>query len=139
MAFSKKLKELREGKGLSQEELALKLNIPRSSITHYENSDDRLPRKSRLLEIADFFNVSVDFLLSDAKKEIQLSKKEERDIARDLERTLEQLDNSEDALMFDGEPIDDDTKELIRMSLEKSMRMAKKMAKQKFTPNKYKK
>lgn len=55
MAFSKKLKELREGKGLSQEELALKLNIPRSSITHYENSDDRLPRKSRLLEIADFF------------------------------------------------------------------------------------
>ncbi|EEK41996.1 XRE family transcriptional regulator [Bacillus cereus] len=139
MAFSKKLKELREGKGLSQEELALKLNIPRSSITHYENSDDRLPRKSRLLEIADFFNVSVDFLLSDAKEEIQLSKKEERDIARDLERTLEQLDNSEDALMFDGEPIDDDTKELIRMSLEKSMRMAKKMAKQKFTPNKYKK
>lgn len=70
-----------------------------------------------------FFNVSVDFLLSDAKEEIQLSKKEERDIARDLERTLEQLDNSEDALMFDGEPIDDDTKELIRMSLEKSMRM----------------
>ncbi|ACJ81635.1 MULTISPECIES: helix-turn-helix domain-containing protein [Bacillus cereus group] len=139
MAFSKKLKELREGKGLSQEELALKLNIPRSSITHYENSDDRLPRKSRLLEIADFFNVSVDFLLSDSKEEIQLSKKEERDIARDLERTLEQLDNSEDALMFDGEPIDDDTKELIRMSLEKSMRMAKKMAKQKFTPNKYKK
>lgn len=65
MSFSMKLKELRESKGLSQEELAAKLNIPRSSITHYENSADRLPRKSRLLEIANFFDVSVDFLLNE--------------------------------------------------------------------------
>ncbi|PGT60351.1 transcriptional regulator [Bacillus cereus] len=139
MAFSKKLKELREGKGLSQEELALKLNIPRSSITHYENSADRLPRKSRLLEIANFFNVSIDFLLSDSKEKTQLIEKEERDIARDLEKTLEQLENSEDALMFDGEPIDEHTKEMIRIALENSMRMAKQLAKQKFTPDKHKK
>ncbi|EDX65630.1 helix-turn-helix domain protein [Bacillus cereus NVH0597-99] len=69
----------------------------------------------------------------------KLSKKEERDIARDLKKTLEELENSEDALMFDGEPIDDHTKEMIRISLENSMRMAKQLAKQKFTPNKYKK
>ncbi|PGB48651.1 helix-turn-helix domain-containing protein [Bacillus toyonensis] len=83
MAFSAKLKELRESRGLSQEELAAKLNIPRSSITHYENSDDRLPRKSRLLEIANFFSVSVDFLLSD---ESVLTKKNE--INHNLEKTL---------------------------------------------------
>ncbi|WP_074554579.1 helix-turn-helix domain-containing protein [Bacillus cereus] len=83
MAFSAKLKELRESRGLSQEELAAKLNIPRSSITHYENSDDRLPRKSRLLEIANFFNVSVDFLLSE---ESDLTKKNE--INHNLEKTL---------------------------------------------------
>ncbi|ACK91579.1 TPA: helix-turn-helix domain-containing protein [Bacillus nitratireducens] len=81
----------------------------------------------------------IGYLEHKSTDKITLSPKEERDIAKDLERTLEDLDNSEDALMFDGEPIDDDTKELIRMSLEKSMRMAKKMAKQKFTPNKYKK
>ncbi|MBZ8120543.1 helix-turn-helix domain-containing protein [Bacillus thuringiensis] len=83
MAFSAKLKELRESRGLSQEELAAKLNIPRSSITHYENSDDRLPRKSRLLEIANFFSVSVDFLLSE---ESALTKKNELD--HNLESTL---------------------------------------------------
>ncbi|MGN4715645.1 helix-turn-helix domain-containing protein [Bacillus cereus group sp. MYBK226-2] len=83
MAFSAKLKELRESKGLSQEELAAKLNIPRSSITHYENSNDRLPRKSRLLEIANFFDVSVDFLISE---ESVLTKKS--DIDHNLERTL---------------------------------------------------
>ncbi|MDD0822774.1 helix-turn-helix domain-containing protein [Bacillus cereus] len=83
MAFSAKLKELRESKGLSQEELAAKLNIPRSSITHYENSDDRLPRKSRLLEIANFFSVSIDFLLSE---ESVITKKNELD--HNLEDTL---------------------------------------------------
>ncbi|HDR3347511.1 TPA: helix-turn-helix transcriptional regulator [Bacillus cereus] len=85
MSFSTKLKELRESKGLSQEELAAKLNIPRSSITHYENSDDRLPRKSRLLEIANFFDVSIDFLLNEKSVSI---KKEEKDIDIDLEKTL---------------------------------------------------
>ncbi|OWT52714.1 helix-turn-helix domain-containing protein [Bacillus sp. K2I17] len=85
MSFSTKLKELRESKGLSQEELAAKLNIPRSSITHYENSDDRLPRKSRLLEIANFFDVSIDFLLNEKSVSI---KKEKKDIDIDLEKTL---------------------------------------------------
>ncbi|MBO1578666.1 helix-turn-helix domain-containing protein [Bacillus sp. XF8] len=83
MSFSTKLRELRESKGLSQEELAVKLNIPRSSITHYENSDDRLPRKSRLLEIANFFGVSVDFLLNE---ESILPK--ENKIDHNLEKTL---------------------------------------------------
>ncbi|MBC6971942.1 helix-turn-helix transcriptional regulator [Bacillus sp. Xin] len=83
MSFSTKLRELRESKGLSQEELAAKLNIPRSSITHYENSDDRLPRKSRLLEIANFFGVSVDFLLNE---ESILPK--ENEIDHNLEKTL---------------------------------------------------
>ncbi|PEL80043.1 helix-turn-helix domain-containing protein [Bacillus wiedmannii] len=83
MAFSAKLKELRESRGFSQEELAAKLNIPRSSITHYENSDDRLPRKSRLLEIANFFGVSIDFLLSE---EPVLTEKNEID--HNLEKTL---------------------------------------------------
>lgn len=66
MGFSKRLRELREKKGLSQEELSEILKIPRSSVTHYENSDERLPRKDRLNLIADFFGVSVDYLIGRA-------------------------------------------------------------------------
>jgi len=44
MDFSKRLKKLREDKGLSQEELAERLNMPRTSITHYESGKDRTPR-----------------------------------------------------------------------------------------------
>ncbi|MES5892931.1 helix-turn-helix domain-containing protein [Bacillus cereus group sp. RP43] len=88
MPFSSKLKELRESKGLSQEELAAKLNIPRSSITHYENHNDRLPRKSRLIEIADFFNVSIDYLLSDTNVELRPNINEKSDNENNLEKAL---------------------------------------------------
>jgi transcriptional regulator with XRE-family HTH domain len=67
MGFSERLKELREKNGLSQEALAEKLSIPRSSVTHYENSDHRLPRQKRLNEIADFFGVTVDYLIGRAE------------------------------------------------------------------------
>lgn len=66
MDFSTRLKSLREKKGLSQERLAEQLKIPRSTIAHYENSEDRLPRRARLKEIADYFNVNIDYLLGES-------------------------------------------------------------------------
>ncbi|MCC2414265.1 helix-turn-helix domain-containing protein [Bacillus paranthracis] len=142
--LTQRLKEARKAQKLTQQELANKVNATKGTISNYENGHST-PSNEMLKDLANILKVTTDYLLGRENSSIpsntlsELTKKEEHDIARDLERTLEQLDNSEDALMFDGEPIDDDTKELIRMSLEKSMRMAKKMAKQKFTPNKYKK
>lgn len=66
-----------------------------------------------------------------------LSSKEERDIAVDLERMIGELESNE-AMAFHGEPMDEETKELMRISLESSLRLAKQMAKQKFNPNKNK-
>ncbi|MGH1260516.1 MULTISPECIES: helix-turn-helix domain-containing protein [Bacillus] len=146
------INEYRKEKNLSLREFALRCQLSHSYIDKLEKGID--PRNGKPVEptlavieqIAKALNKNKSDLLEEigylelkSIDKITLSPKEERDIAKDLERTLEDLDNSEDALMFDGEPIDDDTKELIRMSLENSMRMAKKMAKQKFTPNKYKK
>jgi len=66
-----------------------------------------------------------------------LSPKEERDIARDLERMLSNLESQEAMSFYDGEPLDEESKELLRISLENSMRLAKQMSKKKFTPKKY--
>jgi transcriptional regulator with XRE-family HTH domain len=78
MGFPERLKELREARNLSQEELADKLNIPRSSVSHYErpqkDKEIRLPRRERLEKIADFFGVSVDNLLGREEKSEQQSK-----------------------------------------------------------------
>ena len=143
--LGKKIAELRKNQKLSQYDLADRLEFSRGKLANYEQGE-REPDYDTLKKIADFFEVSTDYLLDRTeKKELVsnltpgLSEKEERDIAKDLEKTLEQLENSDEALMFDGEPIDEHTKEMIRISLENSMRMAKELAKQKFTPNKYKK
>ena len=59
-------------------------------------------------------------------------------ISKKLEEALSQLESSQEGLMFQGEPLDDATKELIAISLRNSLEMGKKLAKQKFTPKKYK-
>lgn len=61
--FSKRLKELRARKKLSQEELAIALDIPRTTIAGYESGARSIPREPRLKSIAHFFAVSIDYLL----------------------------------------------------------------------------
>ena len=58
----RKLKSLREKKGLLQKELGDKLNISASTIGMYEQ-DRRDPDFETLKKIANFFNVSTDYLL----------------------------------------------------------------------------
>ncbi|MBN4062850.1 helix-turn-helix domain-containing protein [Alkaliphilus sp. AH-315-G20] len=63
MAFSVILKQLREDKNIRQSDLADILNISRQAISNYEQGT-RFPKDEKLLlSIADFFNVSTDFLL----------------------------------------------------------------------------
>lgn len=63
-----RLKELRETKRLNQEGLALKLNVSQSTISAYEVGE-RTPDLETLIAIANFFDVSIDYLvgLSESK------------------------------------------------------------------------
>lgn len=60
--LSKRLIELRTEKGLTQQDIADKLNIVRSTYAQYEISR-REPDLDTLKKIADYFKVSVDWLL----------------------------------------------------------------------------
>jgi len=57
-----KLKELRQLKGLKQNELAIELNIPKSTYNYWENGKIEIDFKN-LFKLADYFNVSIDYLL----------------------------------------------------------------------------
>ena len=84
--------------------------------------------------------VSIDYLVNGVHKSTpELTSKDEKDIARRLEETLSELETEQDGLMFSGEPLDDETRELLKISLENSIRLAKVTAKEKFTPKKYRK
>ena len=63
MDFSKKLQELRKQKGLTQEELAQRLYVSRTAVSKWE-SGRGYPSIDSLKEIAKFFSVTVDQLLS---------------------------------------------------------------------------
>lgn len=60
--FNIKIKELRQSAGLTQEEVALKLNIARGTYAHYETGK-REPNFETLQKIAALFEVSTDYLL----------------------------------------------------------------------------
>ena len=57
-----RLKMLREKKGISQLKLALDLGLNQNSISRYESGVREADYKT-LIKIADYFNVSIDYLL----------------------------------------------------------------------------
>ncbi|WPQ68399.1 helix-turn-helix domain-containing protein [Weissella paramesenteroides] len=61
-----RLKELRKAKGMQQQEAAKELNIPGSTYSHYE-LNEREPRIDVLIKLADYFDVSVDYLIGHEK------------------------------------------------------------------------
>ena len=57
-----RLKELRKSRGISQLKLAMDLNMNQNSISRYEKGE-READYAALIRLADYFGVSVDYLL----------------------------------------------------------------------------
>lgn len=57
-----RLKEIRRAKGISQIKMAMDLNTNQNTISRYETGE-REPCINELIRIADYFNISVDYLL----------------------------------------------------------------------------
>ena len=62
-----RLKELRVDNGISQLRLALELNMNQNSISRYENGVREADYQT-LIAIADYFQVSIDYLLGRTDK-----------------------------------------------------------------------
>ena len=60
--FSERLKQLRLSKNLKQSDIAEILNISVRSYRRYEINEN-LPTFEKLIIIADYFNVSIDYLV----------------------------------------------------------------------------
>lgn len=144
--IGKRIRAKREELHMTQEELAKLLGYKnKTTITKIENGTNDIVQ-SKVVEFAKALNTTIPYLMgweNDTKAsddwQPQLTKKDERDIARQLEKTLADLESSQDALMFSGEPLDEETRELLKISLENSIRVAKIAAKKKYTPKKYRK
>ncbi len=140
--IGQRIKSLRLKYNMTGNELGARLNVTRNAVSQWE-TDKRIPTSQMLSELAKLFNVSTDYLINGTTSPAfkpTLSERDERDIQKRLELLMNDLD-SETGLAFyngDGE-MDDETRELLRASLESALRITKLKAKEKFTPNKYRK
>lgn len=103
-----KLRQLRHEKKLTQKELANILGIPRGTYAHYE-LNKRTPDYEVLIDTAQFFNVSIDYLLNRTDIRLCPNKMKEhfniqKDIKKDIQDIIRKLENEKD-LTFDGEPL----------------------------------
>lgn len=135
-----KIRDLRISKNMTMKQTAEALELPYTTYVNYEKGA-REPNSEVLIKIADFYNVSIDYLMGrtlDSAKTYVLSEKDERDIAKDLEQLLIQLDSGE-GLMFDGDPMSDEARASIRAAMKLGLEAAKVKNKERFTPKKYRK
>ena len=137
MNIGDNIKRIRELRGLKQSELAEILNISDKTVSSWEINRTE-PKMGMIEKICQALNCKKSDIIGDDDPAV-LSHKDERDIAKTLEETLSQLESDQEGLLFSGEALDDETRELLKISLENSIRMAKITAKKKFTPKKYRK
>lgn len=130
-----KVKELSKEKGITIAELERKLNFSQGSISRWIKQS---PSSERLQKVADYFDVSTDYLLgrTDKRNYYDLTEKDKHDIALQAEKLLEGL-NSDAETNYYGEPLDDEDKEKLYDAIQLALALTKVKAKKKFTPKKY--
>lgn len=137
MNAKEKIKILAAQRKITIAELERKLKIANGTIGKWDKQN---PSIEPLSKIADYFNVTTDYLIGRTDTP-EFTRKDERDIQNILNNLLEGL-SDKDSLNYlknGGEEIDEEDAELLRDALERTARRAKILAKEKFTRNDYRK
>ena len=141
MGLYENVKSAAKEKGYSINRLEKELGFARSYVSKFRSIT---PSADKIQKIADFLDVSSEYLLTgeNISKSVnnQLTKKDERDIAKDMEAIRAKLLNGADGpLSYDGEPIPKEDAELLLGQIELMIRRLKPINKEKYNPNKNKK
>lgn len=109
------IKELRKQKGLSQEELGNIINVQKSAISKYELGR-AVPSSDVLIKLADFFGVTVDYLLGRGEAAAEGKGAELSEKKIDLASYI----NSRNELYYNGTTykMDDQNKEKLSIAIQ---------------------
>lgn len=134
---------LLEQKGEKPSDLAKATGISTGLLSQWKSRMQK-PSNAKLALVAKHFEVSMDYLLTGEQKEKSAAKsdgltdRDKRDIARDLEKIMADIENRE-TVMFDGDPASDAARETLRNAIAMGLEYAKKVNKETYTPKKYRK
>ena len=139
--FSKLLQKY----GVTPYKVSKETGVSQSTLSDWKRGIST-PKPDKLQKIADYFGVPLTYFLSETVKSPtsegaqNLTAKDERDIAKDMENIRNKLLNGADGpLSYDGEPIPEEDAELLLGQIELMMRRLKPINKEKYNPNKNKK
>lgn len=131
-------------------ELCKKRNITMSSVEdelgfargYLSKLDKSIPNTVKMQKIADYFGVTIEYLMTGKEPESvesKLTAKDEKDIAKDLELIKNKLLSKEAGpASFDGKNLSDETSELLLVEIESMLKKIKIMNKETYNPNKNK-
>lgn len=149
--FSERLSEIMKENNQTVYTIGDMLGLSPATISRY-TSGKMAPKLTTIDVLAREFNVNPTWLMGydvekhleddgeDKKPYYKLTEKDKLDVAKELEKMLEGLSDANSGFAaFDGEPLDEATKIVLKDSLERSMLLAREISKKKFTPKKYRK
>lgn len=110
MKIGHRIKKLREENGLMQQDVCNTLDIEQSTLANYENNR-RVPKTDILIKIANYYSVSLDFLVGMTDNRFNSYK----GCLKDLNKFLQQSE-----IIFDGDTykLTDEDRDLILKALE---------------------
>lgn len=128
-----RIKKLSEERGKSIQQVAIDLGFGENYFYRWKKQS---PSSAYLDQVANYFNVSTDYLLGrtdyknlemDVKRYENFDKISNQDVAKELNFLLEQLGSENYGLLFDGNQIDDETRELLISSLKNTYNIAQSL------------
>lgn len=129
-------------KGVRPGTVSKATGISTATLTSWKQSK-YTPKQDKLQLIADYFGVTVDYLMTGTepkeKPVAELTKRDHRDIKKSVDEIMTSLDkNNGETLYYDGVEVhlSDETKALLRNALTLTMQAVKLENKEKYNPHK---
>lgn len=136
MTLKNRVKELCASRNISMNQLEQDLSFGKGYISKLGSSS---PNTAKLQKIADYFDVTLDYLLKGEDKD-GLNDRDRKDITKDLNNIMAKLTSGEDGpASYNGKEIPDEDREMFAAQLEIMLRRLKIINKEKYNPNKNKK
>lgn len=113
MTVFERIESLRKYNKISQGKLEKELGFSNGSISKWRTSK---PTTERLQKIADYFGVTLDYLMTGEEENQNLHKN--GDITDEIDKIMKELESENGPLYYEGKPIDDRKMSILRNALE---------------------
>lgn len=140
----KDFEQLIQNKGVTSYKVSKDTGVSQTALSNWRLGKS-VPTTNTLQKLADYFGVTIDYLLAGNKNENisdnnRLTDKDKRDISNDIESIMKKLSSKEyGPASFDGEELSEESASLFKEELEIALKRLKFINKEKYNPNKNKK